>query len=1046
MTGLMYFWRSYMINKTTINFHGYCKAILTSKLTFLSSLVVLVFLLFISNSHSAIVETSSDAKKDRIRQCSIEGNPFLSDNTAVVRVLGINEKKDSSDLIDIKHNDGVNASEYYEGGIFGEDLDLDLQNPYCAISLGALYGSIKITQATMNASCKLGMPVKVRPAPLQDSVRMIRGHAQLAFNPSPACKASILAADTPFIAFTIYLETLYRISKNAFPHYTICGSDWMEYDPQTMTKSRDGLYKRELNVWVHDKTNKDKGYLTLANKKYREWYYGGIEMETDPSIEGSCKDPNRPGKGQRYYFRGLEPAIYNCDQYNLIRNPLSETSTATPEDYKIAYDCCIRMKNNHICIQSTRKKLDFRTNEKSKNNKLIVTTVVTAVDGSENEIPNSDVKAVMCSSSTGEKGKPQISNLCNIDGVAFSAEFQNNKTMICASSFDLCPYNFNIGGGNFKCDPYTDGSVTKEDLEKGICPKERNSKIRDGNCELNDFAGKCKNYCQPLEHCVMVDKNNYNYKSNITSPYFSTACIDFVGDSKNNLGYSNAISSGDQKHFSAPIAQCVKETVENVFFNRAGHTLCRNNLEIPNQLDECNTSGIIYKKGEQVPDRTNFFNRIQHDLKTIIQLVLIMSIVFTGYKILSGNQDALKRKELIQYIFKLAVVMYFVTGQAWQTIFFDGIYKASDGISQIVFKVTVSDDERKRDGCQFGLITDNTNAAVQTGGAYPKGKEYLAIWDSMDCKIARYLGMGLDADFTTMAQLILISALIPGFGTMFAALLMIFGVTLIIATIKMLHVFLLSAISIIILVYLSIIIIPLMLFKKTENLFKKWLSNLISLTLQPIILFAYIGIFVSVFDNVLLGSATFNGDPPRRNINCKDRCITIDGTEKEQNTGTRLRNREDRKNFEAECDTSKEVGDIFLSPSTDSVACIVTNNDPNVKKWPGLQVIGVGLPMLGKAFTKDGRVILGKQMATMLKGALIIFILSSFIGSIPETAQALVGGVQLKMSDITVKGAMARLAGGLKALAKRGGKVAQKAPGGIKRAVSSSNNSSKPPN
>ncbi len=143
-------------------------------------------------------------------------------------------------------------------------------------------------------------------------------------------------------------------------------------------------------------------------------------------------------------------------------------------------------------------------------------------------------------------------------------------SVLCASTYDLCPYNFNVGGGTHNC------SLKTENCDPSS----------DSYDNSNNQCNKCLNYCQMFEHCVTIDSNNAVYQSEISSPYFSDACISMKGDAKMSAefvhdsltGTSLSKSEAQTMNFSAPIAQCVKETLENVFFGRAGHTKCNHGI------------------------------------------------------------------------------------------------------------------------------------------------------------------------------------------------------------------------------------------------------------------------------------------------------------------------------------------------------------------------------------------------------------------------------------------------------------------------------------
>ncbi len=278
-----------------------------------------------------------------------------------------------------------------------------------------------------------------------------------------------------------------------------------------------------------------------------------------------------------------------------------------------------------------------------------------------------------------------------------------------------------------------------------------------------------------------------------------------------------------------------------------------------------------------------------------------------------GDQKVLSKPELISYVVKMGLILYFATGQGWQSGFFDGVYNASSSITEIFNNLASNSDPSKRDGCQF----DADSLLAKGVNQYPVDKKYLAIFDTMDCKIVKQLGNTLNSDFSALGWIILSHFIIGPYGIAIAVFLSIFGILLITTAIRMLHIFLASAFSIIILVYISIITIPLILFKKTQGVFKQWSAQLLGLSLQPILLFAYIGIFISIFDNVMLGSSSYNTKTTDSGIvistgiqDCNSWCMGKDGTRK---YGEK----------KSECSDDQPI----MDPETDSIACIIKSKN-----------------------------------------------------------------------------------------------------------------------
>ena len=88
--------------------------------------------------------------------------------------------------------------------------------------------------------------------------------------------------------------------------------------------------------------------------------------------------------------------------------------------------------------------------------------------------------------------------------------------------------------------------------------------------------------------------------------------------------------------------------------------------------------------------------------------------------------------------------------------------------------------------------------------------------------------------------------------------------------------------------------------------------------LQPMILFAYLGILIAIFDNIVIGSATFTTTAK----------ITRDGA-----SVTDIYGQASEKNIS--CNSAAE---------NDSIYCIFKIAD--IKTYTGFEVLGIGLPIL----------------------------------------------------------------------------------------------------
>ncbi|MFT6106094.1 MAG: type IV secretory pathway VirB6-like protein [Rickettsiales bacterium] len=989
----------------------------------------------------------------------------------------------------------------------GDDFLFDPYNPVCLAVVLPPYVGVKAAIFSMNKICTIYTSFRggrIYPTPTHDALDLARGTFRCTVSKNFACCAAVSAGYIALASFLTNVKIQHTVAQDAYDNSYLCGNggkdgdgSWTKWNSEAMTRNISG-HKRVvedvknrdgLDQYNNDSPLPEGDELRKENRQYYEWFYGGVEKEDnsdspcadvtsswDESKHGSLQENrikvtsgDNDYTAQRYYMRGSEPANYACDRYN---HRVNDVPSDLVDDYKEAHRCCVDKSKTSVCIE---RKYCLAAGSWVGSDASPGTCISSLIQTSHK----------FCKAGTS----------CNVGGIAsgnsaspvtYAAKYAQNDRMICVSTANLCPYDFNIGGGSLECDYFKDGVFTAgeprdefnftrfdfSELSKDPLSADppncaglseiRGTSLDDAalatTCLPNKKAGRCRNYCQLMNHCVIVGASDYIYDTSITSPYFSTACLNFVGDSKNEYAYGQydpgQISlTGTQKHFSAPIAQCFKETIENIFNGKAGHTKCGAVNEYPNEDGICPTDFYRYQKGEYV-DEKSFFSRIQDNLKDIIKLVLTISIMLQGFKILLTG-EVIKRKDLTIYIAKIGLVLFFATGNAWQGYFFDGVYGASASLSNVVYKSSASlthltggaFSDATKDGCQFGEIysTDGTSGVVDL---YPPGKEYLAVFDSLDCKIARYLGFGPEASVASIALLIIPAMLSPvagAIGVFFAILTLVFGIFMIIVAIRTLHIFLFCSFIVILLVYISPLAITAVLFEKTKDIFNKWLNLLIAYSLQPMMLFAYIGFFIAIFETLITGSATFRGDPPQKEMVCDKFCVDRNGEiilddggnvdfsgtagEVGGNTAT---------TSGKECDF--EAGEKERDPMSDSVVCMMNMNNGNIKSNPALAPFGIGLAMLNDlVFSGDA----GRQkILTMIKSVIIVYILAGFLEEIPALAAQIIGGNAIsKTGFLGNQGATRKGYGAVRGAQKRAARGANKLGGAVSRTGKSANNS-----
>lgn len=865
-----------------------------------------------------------------------------------------------------------------------KEMDFDISNPACLGEALTAYIVVKGGLTNIFCQCLGKCTPRITFAPIKDVAEFTKSTYRAAKDPFGTC-GKVYFVSLGGIAVTIagYLGTVYEVAKDHYKNVRVCGSDWF--------KSNDIKKKN-----VFESKNKVQPAGGMESKEYREWIYGGKEVEDNPNVGEKCIDPSNQ-KPQKYYFRGLLPANYLCEKYN----PLYTTDTVGK--YKKAYQCCLERSRNYICLEK----------------------------GEINKVNLNSQNNVFC------KGNSKCT-FNNNSAVIFESYKRDNDRVICAKSYSLCPYNFSVGGGTVYQDYYLDGKyvdgaftpILPQKIKDKNCGS--NSEIRNANCSINDNAGKLKNYCQFFTHCTILGNKPYFPDVDLLSPYYSKACIDFVGDSQNGViksinsggqSYNGGLLLGQQTNFSAPIVQCLKETMANIFTNTFGHSKCLDGT-FGDSNNECfggnyisfqkGASQVQYKVGNKVKE-ISFFEKLQKRLKIIINIVLVISLTLFGFKLLIGKVDLESRKDFLMYIIKIAIVVYFVNGDAWKTVFFDGIYNGSNEISRIFFKLQTNNE---RDSCNFGyqyrlggmdartvngVVTPAVlpGSLIRSAAIYPPGKEYLMIWDTLDCKIMKYMNYKPGNNGTVVFTLIVAAFFTGGIGVIVSFSVLIIAFTLISATIRAMHIFISSAFAIIIYVFISPIIIPLVLFERTKSIFDAWLTHLMSFTLSPIVLFAYLSIFITLSEQIIFGPA---GDDKAI---CSEYCIKNSNLSIEYNKNT----------------CSKVGYSDLINPLDSNVSCLLGMSEFGEKNNSGFELFNIGLPSITKIL-EPGKVQL--RVILILKTALFLYILAQFMDEIPEVISKLTG------ENIDVKGGasgfamLKQLTSAVRAVQKRGARVVKR--------------------
>lgn len=606
--------------------------------------------------------------------------------------------------------------------------------------------------------------------------------------------------------------------------------------------------------------------FNMNDRVFRENLYDGEEI-----INFDCEDPRPEAKEfdifkdsdkiyQTYYMRGYQAGNYLCDRYLQTNNITDEEEK---QKYKDAYSCCKKAERS-VCVYQYEK------NNIAK---------FCSIDGSECWL--NDVQFQVFASEDNDTSAEQV---------------------YCMQTYNYCPYNFNLEFGTEIADKFKqtidENSVAECEQKDNI--EDCNIQYTDNDCEddeggiYQNCLGNIENFYQYRRHCTILSvpkEAEFKYYAD-HAPFIDKSCINFVGSSHNTSDYSDYHEYDQARDlyphvFSAAGVECFTETLKNFLFNRAGHTKCLNADETPDINDECD-SGEIYKRGQELSDFSvkrddDLFEYPLRNLidtvRNIVYIFIAFSISLYGYNILIKGGQIGNRTEIVMMLIKISIILSLTTSKVWYDHIFTVSYELTNvlfnTVSKIGFDTTLDANGNfvKDDGCFFNNIDDivsetdsfdvleTANKYENNHESYPSSRKYVAFFDTLDCKLAKYLSIKEgESDVPQILKMIFASMFFPfNIGIYLSLLSLMCAIIILVFIIKVAYIFVASMAAVTILLFLSPIIIPMILFKKTNGMFGKWLKNLIGFCIQPMILAAYVSIAIMMIDDFMLGEGLYIG-------------------------------------------------------------------------------------------------------------------------------------------------------------------------------------------
>lgn len=185
-------------------------------------------------------------------------------------------------------------------------------------------------------------------------------------------------------------------------------------------------------------------------------------------------------------------------------------------------------------------------------------------------------------------------------------------------------------------------------------------------------------------------------------------------------------------------------------------------------------------------------------------------------------------------------------------------------ITDIGERLTSSQAAVETDYVSFAYnFCDFRNAQYGFDEVTGQDKGYMRLWDMVDCKLSKYFGVSRYAQERVPKSLIIITTAV--FSSAWGIPIFVAGIIsfiyLAMICIRIAHIYIIAFIAVVMLVYISPLIIPAVLFQYTKSIYNSWLNQLIGYLLQPVILFAFLTMMFAIMDRVVYdGNRNFYPD------------------------------------------------------------------------------------------------------------------------------------------------------------------------------------------
>lgn len=437
---------------------------------------------------------------------------------------------------------------------------------------------------------------------------------------------------------------------------------------------------------------------------------------------------------------------------------------------------------------------------------------------------------------------------------------------------------------------------------------------------------------------------------------------------------------------------------------------CKKYKGLINRFGSC-IKETVMKTGKK------YFKSFYAFFLTALSATLTLAVALYGVLIVAGMVEDVKRDTMI-LLLKITFVVFFAQNLE---LLYNWLIQAMDGLIELFFQFSTSLDEGK--------------CSQVSGGFGP--------FSRLDCLMDLIIGIktsSYDGSFTQkmsgdgvsrgLINFFYKSGISGSLGLLIGSVGFFIVYSLIFTVIRVVFIYLLAVISITFMVMLGPMFIPLVLFKPTKQYFDKWVALLVSFTLQPVILFAYVACMTIALDKAIFSSSnslvsSIAGSSAQPNNFSLNKYIDDSKGVKRDGMG-----------LEAKIDDSLRKSENLLPADKDNSIGGLVMRDQSTVKSSGTgpsqngKVMAQNLPLnqidwkkLAEAQGIEEKDLLKKVMTSTIFVALVAYVFIGMLKHIPAVSFNLVGSEATGLSDAL----------GSNPLAGAGQGIASSFKGGIER-------------